>query len=103
MNTTHHSPLISLVAWRRHPLAPFARLMLLALAGLSLSRLGLALWQGDRVAAVDGWWPILLQGVRIDLSTLCYLLFLPAAISLCLSGPTWLARGCRWWRGHGWS
>ena len=93
MNPPYLFRVFSLTAWRRHPLAPFVLLLLLALAGLSLSRLGLALWQSERVESVDGWWPVLLQGVRIDVSTLCYLLFVPAAISLCVSGPAWLMRG----------
>lgn len=46
---------------------------------LSFSRLLLGLWQQERVEAVNGWLPMLLQGVRIDISSLCWL-FSPLVI-----------------------
>lgn len=48
----------------------------------SLSRLGLSLWQADRVAAVDGWLPLFVQGVRIDIVSICYLFGVPALFSV---------------------
>ncbi len=53
------------------------RFLLYALAFLSLSRLLLVIWQYERVAAVDGFAYIMLQGVRFDLVLLCQLLALP--------------------------
>ena len=33
----------------------------------TLSRLGLSVWQAERISAVDGWLPLFLQGLRIDI------------------------------------
>lgn len=46
---------------------------LLVLLIVTASRLGLGLWQADRVAAVDGWPHLLIQGLRVDIATLCWL------------------------------
>lgn len=51
---------------------------------LSLARLGLAFWQADRVSGVEGWLPLILQGIRIDISSLCWLFGLPALLSVIL-------------------
>ncbi|QIM62939.1 hypothetical protein A1D29_06350 [Pasteurellaceae bacterium Orientalotternb1] len=50
----------------------------------SLSRLGLSLWQADRIAAVNGWLPLFLQGIRIDIVSVCYLFGVPALFSVLL-------------------
>ncbi|WP_373098982.1 MULTISPECIES: LTA synthase family protein [Pasteurellaceae] len=65
------------------PLYPIIVFFCLNLLILSLSRLGLSLWQAQRVEAVDGWLPLLLQGVRIDIAGLCWL-FSVAIIVACL-------------------
>ena len=62
---------------------------------LSFSRLGLAFWQSDRVSQADGWLHLLLQGIRVDVSTLCWLFGVPMVLSLLLGadnrfGKTWL-------------
>lgn len=49
---------------------------------LSLARLGLGIWQVDRVTAVNGWLPLMLQGIRIDIASLCWLFGLPALFSV---------------------
>lgn len=49
---------------------------------LTLSRLALGIWQIERVSAVDGWIPLMLQGIRIDISALCWLFGLPALFSV---------------------
>lgn len=46
---------------------------LLAMVALTASRIGLGLWQSDRVAAAEGWTHMLLQGARVDIATLCWL------------------------------
>lgn len=51
----------------------------------SVSRLGLSLWQAERVSAVEGWLTLFLQGLRIDVVSLCYLFGVPALLSLFLS------------------
>lgn len=48
---------------------------------LSLSRLGLAIWQSERVSAVDGWGRLFIQGIRIDVSALCWLFGVPALLT----------------------
>lgn len=50
----------------------------------SLSRLGLALWQAERVTAVNGWLPLFTQGLRIDISALSWLLGVPALLTTLL-------------------
>ncbi|QLB18754.1 LTA synthase family protein [Mannheimia granulomatis] len=50
----------------------------------SIARLGLAVWQAERVSAVNGWLPLMLQGIRIDISALCWLFGLPALLSILL-------------------
>lgn len=49
---------------------------------LSLARLGVGIWQVDRVTAVNGWLPLMLQGIRIDIASLCWLFGLPALFSV---------------------
>lgn len=56
---------------------PIIIFFILNLIILSLSRIGLGLWQSERVNAVDGWGQLLLQGVRIDVSSLCWLFSVP--------------------------
>jgi phosphoglycerol transferase MdoB-like AlkP superfamily enzyme len=74
-------------------LVPVAGFVVAALALLLLSRLGLVLWQHERVAETGGLWFILLQGLRFDLVSLGQLLALPLFLA-----PL-LAAGRRTWRG----
>lgn len=48
---------------------------------LSVSRIALALWLFDRVQAVNGWLPIIFQGLKVDIVTLGFLLVLPMLYS----------------------
>lgn len=66
----------------RSPLFPIFIFVLINLFIFSLSRLGLSLWQADRVSAVNGWVDLFLQGVRIDVVALCYLFGLPALFTV---------------------
>ena len=72
------------------PLRPYIFVAILLLPLLTLSRLALSFWMSDRVDAVNGWLTIVLQGIRIDVATLCILLIIPVSISILLSGPKWL-------------
>lgn len=54
-------------------LYPLLIFFILNLVILSLSRFGLALWQQKRVTAVNGWKPLILQGIRMDIVSLCWL------------------------------
>jgi len=64
-------------------LAPVLVMCGLALLVLAVSRLGLSLWHRAAVSEVDGWAPVLLQGLRVDVASLC-LLFGPLAVLLLL-------------------
>ena len=63
------------------PLFPIFTFVLINIIVLSLSRLGLAVWQSERVSAVDGWLQLFLQGVRMDVVALCYLFGVPALLT----------------------
>ncbi len=62
--------------FREPPQSPWRALgifALLALAALMISRIGLGLWQAERVDAAGGWQHLLVQGLRVDIATLCWL------------------------------
>ncbi len=59
---------------------------MIAMLFMSVSRICLILWQADRVNAVDGLWPVLGYGVRIDLVLVSILAGIPAVLTLLLSG-----------------
>ena len=59
---------------------PFALFLLLLVSTLLLSRLGLSIWQIDRVDSFQSFITLLINGARVDLSTIGYLLILPALI-----------------------
>lgn len=68
-------------------IAPVRPVLLFFIAGLvllSVARLGLALWQFDAVSQTHGWTAVLLQGVRVDVATLCLLFGLLAVVLLLL-------------------
>ena len=69
------------------------RFSLIALVSLSI-RLALGLWQLERVDAVAGWQEMLLQGLRVDFATLCWLWGVPAVFTLLLAGPMPSVAGC---------
>lgn len=73
------------------------RFFLAALLLLTLSRLGLCLWQWPRVQAVGGLWPILLGGLRIDLSLLAMLCAWPLLASPWLGHRAWPVRITSGW------
>jgi len=57
---------------------------ILALAILSTFRLGLVIWQADRVTNSNDFLSIMLSGIRVDISSLCYLFMVPILLSLCV-------------------
>ncbi|TMM45039.1 LTA synthase family protein [Colwellia ponticola] len=62
------------------PLGALSALMsfyLVMLFVLSFSRLALVLWQSERTLMNDAWLTILINGLRIDISTLCYVMIFP--------------------------
>src|SRR5690606_30812386 len=72
-------PMLSRVFWPAKPLLWF---FAAGLALLSASRIALALWKFDQVAQVGGWAEVLLQGVRVDIATLCMLFAAPTVAVL---------------------
>jgi len=76
---------------KNNPLALYLHFSFYAIIFLSLSRIALALWLFDRVETVNGWFPLLLQGLRVDLATLCLLLVVPIIYTLVASNknPRW--------------
>ncbi len=81
-------------AQRLGPFAPFVVLYVVGLIVLSISRLGLILWQFDRVTATGELGAILLQGVRVDLIELGLLALMPLLVAPILAHSA----GFRWWR-----
>jgi phosphoglycerol transferase MdoB-like AlkP superfamily enzyme len=59
---------------------PFILFSLLLLVTLFISRFGLSLWQLERLESIESLMTLLLNGVRIDLSAIGYLLIIPALI-----------------------
>lgn len=65
---------------------------LLVLLIASASRIGLGLWQAERVSAVDGWSHLLIQGLRVDLATLSWLWGIAALGTALFSGDHLIGR-----------
>lgn len=61
-------------------LLPFVRFVFVALTILGLFRLSLIIWQNDRIDSIQTVFTILLNGVRIDLSMIAYLLAVPGLL-----------------------
>ena len=76
-------------------LRPIIGFFLLGLLGLGLSRFGLALWKHAQIAEVGGWTQVLLQGVRVDVASLCLLLVPLAVLVLLLPARVYDARWTR--------
>ena len=76
------------------PYAPLIAMYMMALPILSLSRIGLMLWQSERVVATGVWPEMLLQGVRVDIIQLGLLVLLPLLIApLFAHKKAW-----QWWK-----
>jgi phosphoglycerol transferase MdoB-like AlkP superfamily enzyme len=59
--------------------------ILLTWAAMLVSRLGLSLWQAQRVSDAQGWWHIVAQGIRFDGVLMGMVWALPAGITLILA------------------
>lgn len=77
---------------QRNYLTPIVKFALFALIFLFASRLGLALWQSSRLHGSNEWIHLFFGGLRVDISTLCYLLILPALLHAILSGSHLIGR-----------
>lgn len=69
------------VANKLGPFAPLIAMLLLGLAILSVSRLGLILWKLDRVDSTGKLVEILLQGIRVDIIQLSLLALIPLLLA----------------------
>ncbi|MUK51232.1 LTA synthase family protein [Aliivibrio fischeri] len=69
-------------------LYPVITAFIICLAILTISRLLLIIWQWDRVTDANGFSEVILSGLRVDVSSLCYLFILPALFSSILSSDT---------------
>lgn len=67
---------------RRFILFPILVFIGINLLLLSLSRFGLALWQAERVSATNGWLTLFLQGIRMDIVSICWLFGVPALFTV---------------------
>ncbi|WP_076575792.1 LTA synthase family protein [Aeromonas sp. RU39B] len=77
---------------RMGPLWPVGVFALTTMLALSLFRLGLSGWQAERVTAVNGWLPVLLQGLRVDVATVCWLWGIPMLLTVVLGGEHLIGR-----------
>lgn len=59
---------------------PFLLFSLVLIATLFISRLGLSVWQFERISNLESLVTLLFNGIRIDLSVIGYLLLVPALI-----------------------
>lgn len=73
-------------------LYPFVTFAVVAMTVLLLSRLGLMAWYGGQVSAAGGWATTLLQGIRVDVATVCWLWGFPAAFTFLLGGERGLGK-----------
>ncbi|WP_243431883.1 LTA synthase family protein [Aliamphritea spongicola] len=68
-------------------MAGFALILL-----MTVFRLGLALWQSDRVSATDGWLAVFASGLRVDIASVCILFLIPAMLLSLFSGEHLVGR-----------
>ena len=78
------------------PIYPIFIFFLVNLVVLSISRFALALWQMDRVNEVHGWMPLFIQGLRIDVSSLCWLFTIPVILAYFFAGNNAFGRVIQW-------
>ena len=62
-------------------LFPLIMLAITGIAVLTVSRLLLCLWKKEQVNNSQGWKPIFLSGLRMDVVSMSYLIILPALLT----------------------
>lgn len=67
-------------------------LIFLSLLMLTFSRLGLMAWYHQAVSTEHGWLIMLLQGLRVDIATVCWLFGIPMALTVLLGSQRGLGR-----------
>ncbi len=91
INENYHLIMINLldkIKKRLGILFPIIAAFTLCLVVFTLSRCLLVIWQWDRVINTDGLSRIFLSGLRVDISSLCYLFILPALLTSFISSNT---------------
>jgi phosphoglycerol transferase MdoB-like AlkP superfamily enzyme len=78
------------------------RFIIATLVFLTLSRVGLSVWQWSRVHDSGGLWPVLSGGWRIDLALIAMVVALPALLSPWLGHRAWPTRIAAWWLRFWW-
>jgi len=78
-------PTLMIKRLNRNPLALYAHYFIGILFLLSISRLALSLWLHERVDNENGWTEVIFQGIRIDVATLCFVMFIPALYTAAFS------------------
>lgn len=76
---------MTMTAYRASFIKPALLAGICVFAIFTISRIGLAAWQWDRVKAAGSVSSLFLGGLRIDLSTSCYAMFLPLCLALFLT------------------
>jgi phosphoglycerol transferase MdoB-like AlkP superfamily enzyme len=59
---------------------------IISLIVMSLSRIGLSIWQAERVTDAQGWGYILSQGLRVDIASICWVFGIAALGTVIFSG-----------------
>ncbi|MDO4431491.1 MAG: LTA synthase family protein [Lonepinella koalarum] len=70
---------------KRFILYPIFIFIVVNLLVLTLSRIGLSIWHAERISAVNGWGTLFLQGFRVDVVALCYILGSAALLTVLFS------------------
>lgn len=76
------SKVINNIKLRLGPLWVAVVFFFISLLTLSSFRLGLVIWQSERINNMSDFLTIMMNGVRVDISSLCYLFSVPVLISL---------------------
>ncbi len=77
---------------KRLPLSSYLYFSIAILTFLSISRLVISGLYSDRVSNVDGWMHLILQGLRVDIATLSFILVFPIILSISFSNQSVLGK-----------
>lgn len=71
------------------PVWIFVVFAVLALGFLTLARFGLSVWQGERVFGSHAWFSIFVGGLRVDITTLSYIIMPVLLLTLLMQSVGW--------------
>ncbi len=75
------------------PITPLAVFAIITVSMLATIRAGLAVWQWDRMTAVEDTWRLFTIGLQLDFQLVAYLLIFPAVLYLFTASRSILGRG----------